>query len=742
MKTVIKESKSKFTKKLIVKSMGLALVSMALSAQANEVKELTTTHVKEEKKAGYKVEKASSPKYTGSLLDTPKTINIISSEVLKDQGVTSLNDALRNVAGVSTFGAGEGGGGNITTNDKITIRGFNANGNIYIDGIRDIAGYSRDMFNIEQLEVTKGASSSINGKGSSGGTINLVTKHAVQDDFLNTDISYDEAERFRLTVDANSQISDTLTGRINALYTKGGDPLDNGIEDYETLAIAPSVKYVISDKTNIAADFMYMKQDNNPMLGLPWINANAAAQLGLPEGAIDSSLWGNYYGVADRDVEEVEIAMGTLLIEHQISDSLTLRSETRLAKNEKKSTISRPILRSVRDPDTREYTYFNEIDIHSRTQNIDQENSLFVTKFDAITQLDTGGISHDLVLGAEYYIEEVTKQKLKDNRVFANPYVSLTNPNSNLPYTGSVDIDGKPTNTKGKGWAIYALDTMTISDNWLLTLGARFEDYEAKGSTYFRRNPVLFENIKVDGTFVSWNAALAYKPDANSTYYIGVANSQDPTGGELAFSGRSEEQLKQYNGLDPQEATSYDVGAKWDLFDESLQVSAALFLTKKTVADRDDDNTPFLSGEQEAKGIELTATGKLSDNVNILAGYTHQKTEVTKDFNSESQGNGLTAAPEDTASVWLTYDLNKWTLGAGGQYSSGDIFWRRNTAYFDSGSLTLFNAMASYTFSDNLLLQFNVDNIADKEYATDYSAKGHFRPGPGRNMKFSLRYQF
>ncbi|MEC4727656.1 TonB-dependent siderophore receptor [Shewanella sp. D64] len=742
MKRVIEESKSKFTKKLIVKSMGLALVSMALSAQANEVKELSTTHVKEEKKAGYKVEKASSPKYTGSLLDTPKTINIITSEVLNDQGVTSLNDALRNVTGVSTFGAGEGGGGNITTNDKITIRGFNANGNIYIDGIRDIAGYSRDMFNIEQLEVTKGANSSVSGKGSSGGTINLVTKRALQDDFVTSNISYDQAERLRFTADANQQFSDSVSARINALYTKGGDPLDNDVEDYKTLAIAPSMKFVVGEKTNIVADFLYMKQDNNPMLGLPWINANAATQLGLPEGPIDTSSWGNYYGVADRDFEKVEVAMGTLLIEHQVSDNLMLRSQTRVARNEKKSTVSRPILKNDRDPETREYTYYNEIDIHSRTQNIDQENSLFVTQFDAVTQLDTAGINHDLVLGAEYYIEEVTKQKLIDNRVFTNPYVSLTNPNPNLPYTGSVDIDGKPAKTKGKGWAIYALDTLTITENWLLTLGARFEDYQATGSTYFRRDPILYENIKVDGTFVSWNSSIAYKPNVNSTYYIGVANSQDPTGGELAFSGRSEEQLKQYNALDPQEATSYDLGAKWDLLDQSLQISAALFLTRKTVIDRDDNRTPFLSGEQEAKGLELTVTGKLSDNLNILAGYTHQKTEVTQDLSIETQGNGLTAAPENSANVWVTYDMDKLTLGAGGQYSSGDIYWRRNTEYFDSGSLTLFNAMASYTFSDNLLLQFNVDNIADKEYIIDFSAKGHFRPGPGRNMKLSLRYQF
>ncbi|NMR25389.1 TonB-dependent siderophore receptor [Pseudoalteromonas sp. NEC-BIFX-2020_015] len=750
MTTLNQQKHVTFKKGAMASAITLAITSLSFTAYANtnNVKELAVTQVKEEKKDSYKVEKVSSHKYQTELLNTPKTINVVNSEVLKDQGVTSLTEALRNVSGVSTFGAGEGGGGNITTNDKITIRGFSANGNIYVDGIRDIAGYSRDMFNTEQVEVSKGASSSITGKGSSGGAVNLVTKQANQDELLVVNGSYDKAERSRLTLDYNTKISESAAVRINALYTKGGDPFNNGVEDYQTTAIAPSLRIDFNEQTSLAADALFMKQENNPMLGLPWVTEGVAnAGLGLTKGPIDKKYWDNYYGVAQRDFEDVSVAIGTLRLEHKVSDKLQIVSQTRIASNEKKSVVSRPIFKTGRDPITDDRTYFDDVRL-DYTQNIDQENELFVTQLDAIIAFDTGSIKHNLVVGTEYYQEDVTRYVLKNTIELDSKSVALNTPNPNMPYTGGIFRDGAPTEVNGKGFALSALDTLTISDNWVATLGARYEDYQADGSTYtwarvngewFRE---LVTGLKTDGDFFSYNASIAYKPNQDSNYYFGIANSQDPSAGDLAFSGRGLEGLQENLAMDPQESTNYELGAKWDLFDADLQLAAALFLTEKTVTDRDEDGSYFMGGEQEAKGVEFSATGQITTDLSILASYTHQKTEVTKDTNPLTQGDGLTAAPKDTASIWLDYTLGKLTLGGGAQYSSGNIYWRRNMAYYDSGSITTVNLMAAYDVTDKMTVQLNIDNLTDKSYVTDYSARGHFRPANPRNVKLSVNYQF
>jgi len=735
-----------FTKSPLNLAMGVALVTCALNAQA--AGELAVTKVQEQKTSQYKVEKVATHKITTTLVDTPKTISVITADLLEDQGITSLNDALRNVSGVSTFGAGEGGGGDITTNDKLTIRGFSATKNIYIDGVRDVAGYSRDMFNYEQVEVSKGASSSFSGKGSSGGSVNLVTKHAkIDQEFNNVSTSINDASSMRLSADVNQTINDTTSIRINALIADGGDVFDNGVESYETKSLAGSVVIAVSDKTQITADAMYMKQDNVPMLGLPYVTHDVAGGLSLAEGALDSSLWNNYYGVEGRDKEEVEVMQATLLVEHQLSDHSKLRSTTRLATNDKYSVLSRPKFAYTKDVDGNK-VYNGDIDV-TYLQLLDQDNELAVTQLDFITELRSGDVTHDLVIGGEYYKETVTTHALENNTTLSSNVLSYGNPVA-VTYTGAIERAGDPAKKTGTGIALYALDTITFG-HWLATAGLRYEDYTAKGGdvTYWKKvdgkwTKPSVEHVEASGGFLSYSASIAYKPNEHTSYYLGYANSQDPNGGNLSFKSSTEEQLVNASDVESEEAKSIELGAKWDLMDQRLQVNAALFITQKSVLDRDDvSRLYYLAGEQEVKGLELSIAGEISDDLSIMASYTHQKSKVIKDFNVDMVGDGLTAAPEDTASVWLNYVAsNALTIAGGAQYTSGDIYWRKNKAYFDTGSTVLINAMAAYQVNDALALQLNVDNLTDKDYITDYSAKGHFRPGAPRSIKLGLTYQF
>lgn len=695
----------------------------------------------------YKVEKVNSHKIPTKLVDTAKTITVLDSSLLQAQGVTSLNDALSNVSGVSTFGAGEGGGGNISTNDKITIRGFDANGNIYIDGVRDIAGYSRDNFNTEQIEIGKGGSSSIIGKGSSGGTVNIVTKRAKMRDFTSVNASYDEGGTYRIAGDYNAALSDDVAFRVNALITEGGDYLDNDVENFETQAIAPAVTVKLGEQTTLSAFAMLMKQDNTPVLGLPFVTDSVAENnSAFQVGPISSDLWSNYYGVKGLDFEEVDAQIATLVVEHNFSDNFTLRNQTRIGNNDRKSLLTRP---RFNNSGTRsEPVYNGEVDI-SWTQNRDEEVSLFVNQLDAIVDVDYGSVKHNVVIGLEYYQEDKSSARLTASNITrSSDTVDLVNPDRNVTFTGGVETDGEPSKTDSTGVAVYALNNINVDDKFLFTAGLRYEDFEAEGSRYVweridgRWVSEYADGLEAGDQFVSWNLSAGYKPTDDGFVYLAASNSQDPSGSNLAFTW-SRDAIDRFNELDPEESKNYEAGVKWELADGKLLLNAAYFLTRKTVLDRNDQREYFLAGEQEAKGLELSAVGSITENLSISASYTNQKTEITKDFSEDSQGDGLSSAPEDSVGLWLNYKASeRFVLGLGSNYNSGNVYWRRSRPYFDTGSVTLINAMAAYKVTENLAVQFNVSNLTDEEYVRDYSARGHFRPGTPRNIKVGVTYNF
>lgn len=721
-------------------ALTLALATCALSAQADDkVKELAVTKVQEAKTSQYKVDKVATHKISTKLADTPKTITVISSDLLDDQGVTTFADALRNVSGVSTFGAGEGGGGDITTNDKLTIRGFSANESIYIDGIRDLSTYSRDLFNYEQIEVSKGANSSIAGKGTSGGSVNLVTKRANTDEAFNkASVQYDESDTIRGSLDSNILINKTTALRVNAVYSDGGDVRDNGVENYETQGLALSLAHNVSDKTTVVGDLMVLKQDNTPVLGLPYIDSDGTSEAtGLSRGPIPESLWDNYYGIKDRDLEEANVTQITFKVEHELSEKSRLVSSTRYVKSDREATITRPVFHDFEN-DLGEDVYTDQIEL-DYLQNSDEENDLLVTQLDYITQLSLNGITHDLVVGAEAYKESYKYYRFNDT--LSSPTVDFINPTQNVVVTGEVTRFDEPADLEGTGLAVYLLDTITINDHWLATLGARFEDFSTDGSAYFRDEDRVYyvsDTIDTSDSFVSYNASIAYKPNDNSNYYLGYSSSQTPSINALAASRDVLE-----NELGPEEAETLELGAKWEFMDDAILISTAIFQTEKTVADEDENDVYFLSGKQKVTGFEFSVNGELTDDLSLIASYTHQSSEITESFDVEDIGDGLSATPDDTASIWLSYVASdKLTIAGGAQYTSGDTYWRRNIAFFETGTTTLLNAMASYEFNDALTLQVNIDNLADKEYITDYSAKGHFLPGAPRNIKLGLSYKF
>ena len=286
----------------------------------------------------------ASPKFTEPLRDIPQTINVITSAVMEQQGATTLREVLRNVPGI-TFQAGEGG---VPAGDQLSIRGFSARTDIFVDGVRDFGGYTRDSFNLEQVEVAKGPASGITGRGSTGGSINQVSKTPGLTASYGGSLGGGNAEYARSTLDINQPIA-ALPGtavRLNAMWNDAGVPGRDNVES-QRWGIAPSIAIGLGTPTRASLSYFHLAQDNLPEYGIPWVPVNTNPELAAYSNdrpPVDQS---NFYGLKARDYENTATDMGTLQVDHDFSGTTTLRNITRYGVTDRDSVITAPRFVSV-----------------------------------------------------------------------------------------------------------------------------------------------------------------------------------------------------------------------------------------------------------------------------------------------------------------------------------------------------------------------------------------------------------
>ncbi|MFZ0024516.1 TonB-dependent receptor plug domain-containing protein, partial [Acinetobacter sp.] len=239
-------------------ALAASLPLMAHAANTQGVTQLPTITVKSDAQNKYKADKVSSPKHTQPLVDTPQTVSVIKKELLKEQGATSLVEALRNTPGI-TLQLGENG--NTSAGDAFQMRGFSTQTSTYVDGIRDLGAVTRDVYNLEQIEVVKGPSGAEAGRGSASGYINLATKLPQTENSREVSATYNTAEHARLTADINQVINDGVAIRLNAMGQDGGvegrDYLENN-----SWAIAPSISFGLDTDTRLHLYSQHVRQRN------------------------------------------------------------------------------------------------------------------------------------------------------------------------------------------------------------------------------------------------------------------------------------------------------------------------------------------------------------------------------------------------------------------------------------------------------------------------------------------------
>lgn len=723
-----------FKQKTLVLAITAALPVTMIQAQ--EVRELPTAQASSQTEDSYKVDDSTSLKYTQPLLNTAKTITVIPQSVLRDRNVSSLQDALRNVPGIS-LAAGEGG---TPTGDQMTIRGFNSSNNIMIDGVRDVAGYTRDVYNTESIEVAKGPGSAVYGRGSAGGSINLQSKTASLDAFNDISVRLGSEGDYRTQLDLNTRIGETSALRLN-LLADDGEVADRDEVENSKQAIAASFATGLGTDSRFNLNVEYQDQDNLPDYGLPWVSngSTPVAELADFVGKAPPVDFSNFYGNVQRDFEDIEAISATAKYEKDINNSMTFRGLLRVGSVDRQSVVTAP-----RFIDLTTTTDVRLDDEKTR----DTTNSLAVIQLDLLGSYDTGSIQHDFVVGVELSAEQFERWDFEangtDNLIENGVLNDLFNPDPNIEFTGQYVRTGQSDDATADTIAIYAFDTLHFNEKWDLSIGLRYDNFKTEYFDDLSEDPTSV--INTDENELSWNTGLVYKPSEQSSIYFGAGNAFTSSAEDVTASTRGNS-----SELDPEETLSLELGAKWELFDGRLNAGTAIFRTEKTNALTDDPTDPdgdtradTLNGEQRVQGIELNAAGQITDSLSVTAGYTYQDSEITKAEGADDVqvGAELARTPEHTFTLWSNYDFNdKFSAGFGVEYVDEQYNSSTPETREIADSYVLLDLMLSYAYSNKLNFQLNGSNLTDEDYA-GLIGGGHFVPGDGRYFSLNARYSF
>ncbi|MFA6739942.1 MAG: TonB-dependent siderophore receptor [Arcobacteraceae bacterium] len=662
----------------------------------------------------YKVNKSSSSKVTQDLIDTPQTISVITKKVMEEQQATTLVEALRNTPGI-TLNLGENG--NTNSKDNINMRGFDAQGSIYKDGIRDLANSSKDTFNTEAVEVTKGGVGADNGRGVSSGYINQVTKSATNKDQVAGTVGYSTAENARLTADLNKKLNETTGVRLNVMKHDGEVAGRDEVE-IDRAGIAGSIGFGIGTATRTTINYEHTEQDDVPDGGIPTVGLEGSAQ------KADTS---KFYGSVN-DFEEAKTDAFTLKFEQDVSDNTIFTNTARYAK-----TTQEMLLTSPSNFSTATNTVTRSM--HARWQ----ENEILTNQSNFTTEIQTGMLLHKISTGIELTKEnQLTKNYTAQTAQTSNLYNPTNISWDDLTFSGQKS-DGETTTV-----GAYLFDSINIGEKVIFTGGGRFDKYDTTNDVI--SSTLVPSTIEDKGHLNSYKAGLVYKPLDNGSVYISRATTQLPPGG-ANFTLSATTTNANNPDMEPQKSTTDEVGTKWDLLNNKLSLTTALY---KTVVENEtmteSDGSTSQNGEKEVKGIEIGAIGEITDNWSVSTGFAKMNTEYTNST-STNEGLSLRFSPEHTATLWTTYKFTPiFNVGVGARYVGTQTVTTSTTSTAPITKIeeyTVYDVMASYKFNKNLTYQLNVYNLTDEEYVSNMNNAGRrYTPGASRSGLLTLAYKF
>ncbi len=733
------------------------------SASQPDPTTLPEVHVEGTSVGQYKADKLASPKFTQSLQDTPQTIQIITRDLFNQQGATTLTEALRNSPGVGTFFVGENG--NTTTGDTLFMRGFDSSSSIFVDGVRDLGSISRDVFNVEQVEVEKGPAGTDNGRSAPTGAINMVSKQATLRDAIGATVSVGSDDQKRITADWNQSLG--MPGaafRLNVMAQDSDVPGRDRVNN-KRWGVAPSLAFGLGSDTRYFLNLLYVKQDNVPDGGVPTIGLPgytspdpARPQIGQAP-RVDSE---NFYGTR-YDHDDVTAQMATFRFEHDFSDTLKLTNTARWGKNEQDYMLTAFMLSATGATPT--LTIPDIGNPYGWTVNRslptfkDQEYTIVTDQLNLRADFTTGRVQHNLSTGLEFAREELESWGVATVPGTAWPAANLYNPDADV---SGLRWGRNGAHSKGRTTtsSLYAFDTLKFNDAFLLTAGVRLDHYKTDFSSLVacggRGAPVCGTlpagsivpgvDRDISDTLVNWKLGAVYKVGDVASVYANYALSQQPPGGTALELSNAENNANNPK-YDPQKAKTFEVGSKWNLLDDNLLLTFAVFQTDVSNEVITENGVTFQGGEKRVRGFEASAVGKITDAWSVSAGYTAMDATV-KDgpavANDKTRDLGYT--PDSAFTAWTTYELPFGLTFGGGVRYSGEMKRGTDGAVGTPNfvkSYTVWDAVVSYAFNGNLDLRLNAYNLFDKDYVAAINKSGYrYTPGTPRSVLLSLNLRF
>ena len=634
------------------------------------------------------------------LRDTPQSISVVTRDVIADQSMLSMADVIKYIPG-ATMGQGEG------HRDAPTMRGNSSTADFFVDGVRDDAQYFRDLYNVERVEALKGSNAMIFGRGGGGGVINRVTKEPelVAAQSIRVEAGTDEHRRG--TLDISRPLTDNFAVRLNGMYEDSRSYRDEvGIE---RKAVNPTFLYMLSDNTRLSAGYEYFTDERTVDRGIPSFN-------GMPSSASRSVFFGN----PDASFATTTVHHATALLEHRLSDRITVRNRARFTDYDKfyQNSYAASALNDS-----------GVVSIGAYNSATPRRN--FFNQTEAVLRTQTGRLGHTLLGGVE--IGRQRTENFRNTGYYNNTAttyaVDFSAPTVRVPITFRQSASDADNNTVVDVVSAYVQDQIAITKHVQAIGGVRFERFDV--AFHNNRNDT---DLSRKDDLISPRAGLIVKPIEQLSVYGSYSVSYLPSSGDQFGSLTATTQT-----LEPEQFTNYELGTKWDIR-PNLSISLAAFQLDRTntsAPDPQDATRIVQTGSQRAKGGEVSIAGDITTKWHVVAGVAMQKAEITSRTSAAVAGQVVPLVPERTMSLWNRYDVTG-IVGLGlGVYSQSDMF-----AAIDN-TVTL----PGYTRIDGAVfikahplvrVQINVENLLDEEYFGTSHGNNNILPGAGRTIKIAL----
>lgn len=658
------------------------------------------------------LDKLNAVKTPTPVINVPQSLTIIGSEQISRQAFTNIGDITRYSPGISTS-QGEG------HRDAIIIRGIQTTADFYIDGVRDDVQYFRPLYNLDRIEILRGANALLFGRGG-GGIVNRVTKSPEFDgDFIGYSAALDTFGAYSLSSDLNYSVGDDAAVRLNGFYEELNNHRD--FFDGERFAINPTFAFKPSEDTSLLLSYEYVNDDRVVDRGVPSQNVDGGPD--VPLEGFDNT----FFGSPDQNFTTLKAHIVKARVEHDFSDNLRSNFTAQYADYDKAYQNLFPS-----DGVVVTNGVFPEVELDGYRDTTQRENLILQANF--IGEFETGALGHTVLLGLEYGNQDTQNARL-DNVFADNSDDQLFIPFSDPLNIPAFDFSSAARNRASavETLSVYLQDQIDLTDQFKVVVGARFDSFDIAVNDITNSGQFTRKDEEVSPRF-----GVIYKPAENVSFYGSYSESFLPRSGEQFLTLNLDSESTR-----PQSFENKEIGAKWDIRSD-LSLTAAIFELDResfTSVDPEDAGQVIVIEGSETKGFEVQLAGNITEQLFVTTSYTYLDGEVERVDGSGTSGNRTRQTPENMVSFWGNYQVNDRLGLAAGVTHQSSFFVREDNAVEVPG-YTRVDAAIYYELNDQVRLQLNAENLFDADYFPDAHSNDNISTGKPFNVRFSIGGRF